>query len=242
MRAAACLSFLAALAATASRADGAAEHIELELTGGAGGAVGDSSVVAPVASARIGYDLGGFTPGVRLTGVLGPPGLHYFTRETPGASGNQAWSLLAEAAIHSPGRLQMQVALGAGIGRLVRAQQSVPDTFALEGRTGPAFQGAIGVRYFAVPQQLAVGVQLSGGLWSNVSQEAASPGWARSGMTVTGLSLSVSLALLPGALAATAGAPRPQASDPGPQDSFFSSRGAIASSSARSPCSATRCE
>jgi hypothetical protein len=108
--------------ATAAHAD----PVELELVGGAGGAVYDSDVLAPVLSARLGQELWGFfTPGVRATGVLGPEGLNNNgdgTSELPDAAGNRGWSVLADLRFHTPGRFQAVLDLGGRVGRLVRAR------------------------------------------------------------------------------------------------------------------------
>jgi len=143
-----------------------ANPVEVELAGGAG-ETAYSSVGAPVVSLRAGPEIGGFfSPGVRVTGFLGPEGSDV-TSGGPAQdrAANRGWSVLADARFHTPGRIQGLLDLGVGLGRLIRAQDSIDEASPMVGDVSAAFQIGIGVRAFVGPS-LALGVQLIGNIWT----------------------------------------------------------------------------
>jgi hypothetical protein len=146
-----------------------ADRGEVEIAGGAGGVSLPGSLQHdPVLSVRVGYDLWDFfSPGVRVTGVLGPEGLDFIGGGTPlDPTGDRAWSVLAEVRLHTPGRVQALVDLGAGLGRLVRIQGASDETLATVGDVGPAFQAGGGLRVFVVPG-FAVGLGAAVMRWTH---------------------------------------------------------------------------
>jgi len=143
-----------------------ADPVEVDLAGGYG-EMADSSVGAPVVSVRAGPEIGGFfSPGVRVTGFLGPEGSDV-TSGGPAQdrAANRGWSILADARFHTPGRIQGLLDLGVGLGRLIRAQGSIDEASPTVGDVSAAFQIGIGVRAFVGPS-LALGVQLIGPIWT----------------------------------------------------------------------------
>jgi hypothetical protein len=152
-----------------------AQPVEVELGAGLGGAVFDSTATAPVVSVRAGEDLWGFlTLGLRVTAVLGPEGLDEVGGgSTLDPSGNRAWSILADLRFHTPGRFQGFLDLGAGVGRLVRAQGRSDETLARIGGFAPAFQFGAGFRAF-VTQSVALGLALQLPLWTGIHPAPAS--------------------------------------------------------------------
>src|SRR5437868_636414 len=151
------LFILLALPAAARSSD-----VRVELGAGAGGAI-DSSVLAPVLSARAGMDFWEFfEPGLRVTGVLGPEGVDFIPGGQGGfgrGAGNRAWSFLGEVRFHNPGRFQGLFQLGVGVGRLVRASTDVDESVATVGEVGLATQAGVGFRAFILPR-LALGLEL----------------------------------------------------------------------------------
>jgi len=151
------LFILLALPAAARSSD-----VRVELGAGAGGAI-DSSVLAPVLSARAGMDFWEFfEPGLRMTGVLGPEGVDFIGGGQGGfgrGAGNRAWSVLGELRFHNPGRFQGLFQLAVGIGRLVRARTDTDETLATVGNVGVATQAGVGFRAFVHPR-VAIGLEL----------------------------------------------------------------------------------
>jgi len=141
-----------------------ADSGEIEIAGGYGGAVLDSSVGAPVVSVRAGVDAERFfSPGIRVTAVLGPePQLESRAGIDINPASNRGWSVMAEARFHTPGQVQAILDLGAGLGRLVAAGD---ENSATVGDFAPAFQIGLGGRAFVVPG-LAVGLQLLVPIWT----------------------------------------------------------------------------
>jgi hypothetical protein len=168
------------------------EHLELELDGGA--AYNPEGPTAPIVSLRFGGDTWSFlAPGIRATAVLGEEGVQIVSDSTPDGSGNRAWSLLAELRLHSPGRLQAFLDLGAGVGNLVRLQNGVFDSRA--GSVGPAFRIGVGVRGYVTPR-FALGLGLAAPIWTGVRPDTpAPPGTARPATTLGELALCGSITL-----------------------------------------------
>ena len=134
-----------------------AQRFEIEGAVGFGG-VPDVSLVAsdPVFAMRAGLELWGFfAPGVRLTGVVGR------ARRDPvsGALADRAWTLLAEARFHTPGRVQAVLDLGLGAGRLIRRQDE-PEL---------AFQIGAGIRGFVTPE-VAIGGGMAVPVWTHTHE------------------------------------------------------------------------
>ena len=160
----ACERLSIALTALAVLSPAAAHAQRLEIEGAAGfGGVPDIATVAsdPVFAVRAGLDLWGFfAPGVRLTGVVGR------ARRDPvsGALADRAWTLLAEARFHTPGRVQAVLDLGLGAGRLIRRQDE-PEL---------AFQIGAGIRGFITPE-VAIGGGMAVPVWTQTREFPQSP-------------------------------------------------------------------
>ena len=162
------------------------ERLELELDGGA--AYNPEGPTAPVVSLRFGGDAWSFlAPGIRATAVLGAEGVQIVNDSTVDGSGNRAWSLLAELRLHSPGRVQAFLDLGAGVGSLVRLQSGVFDSYA--GSVGPAFRIAVGLRGYVTPR-LALGLSFAAPIWTGVRPDTpVPPGTARPATSFVELAL-----------------------------------------------------
>jgi len=135
-----------------------AQRFEIEGAAGFGGVPEYPITLAddPVFSMRAGVDLWGFfAPGVRFTGVVGRP------RRDPvsGAQPDRAWTLLAEARLHTPGRVQAFVDLGLGAGRIIHRQDE-PQL---------AFQIGAGIRGFVTPA-LAIGGGITVPVWTHTRE------------------------------------------------------------------------
>jgi hypothetical protein len=131
-----------------------AQRLEIEGAAGFGGVPQFPIALAddPVFSMRAGVDLWGFfAPGVRFTGVVGRP------RRDPvsGAQPDRAWTLLAEARLHTPGRVQALLDLGLGAGRIIPHDDE----------PGVAFQIGAGIRGFVTPA-LAIGGGIAVPVWT----------------------------------------------------------------------------
>ena len=163
------------LAATALAILPAAAHahrFEIEGAAGFGGVPEFPIGLAddPVFSMRAGVDLWGFfAPGVRLTGVIGRP------RPDPvsGAAADRAWALLAEARLHTRGRVQAVLDLGLGAGRILHRQQELH----------LAWQIGAGIRGFVTPE-VAIGGGMAVPVWTqtNESSKGASAFWVNVAM------------------------------------------------------------
>jgi hypothetical protein len=153
------------------------DPVEVELA--AGGAYHPEGPTAPVVSGRIGIDFWDFfSPGIRATAVLGGEGVGDTVDNSPDSSGNRAWSVLAELRLHTPGRVQFFLDLGAGVGRLVRIQSGV--FYAYAGSPGAAFNLGVGLRGYLLPR-LAMGIAVAAPIWTGVHPDTPAPPPLRGG-------------------------------------------------------------
>jgi hypothetical protein len=199
---------LCAAALESARAE-AQPALELEFAAGAGSAGSSSNLGnyssfpwAPVLTGRAGVDLWNvFTPSVRIFTVAGPAGLDY-GRD---ASGYRAISGLLELRVHSPGDTQVYASAGAGVGRLIGLQRrDAFESHRIIGKAGPAFLGLVGVRRLLSPK-IAIGGEVATSFWTRgehsgipgtcCSYEAGGP--PESGLTTYGVSLLISITILP---------------------------------------------
>jgi hypothetical protein len=185
--------------------------LELEFAGGFGKAGSTSRLTndtpypwAPILTGRAGVDLWDvFTPSVRVFTVAGPVGSDY---ARDGASGYRAISGLLELRVHSPGDTQIYASAGAGVGRLIGLQRSQAfESHRILGKVGPAFLGVVGVRHL-LSSKIAIGGEIATSVWTRGEHDGnPTAGWCscnaggppESGLTITGVSLLVSITLIP---------------------------------------------
>lgn len=201
---------LCAAATGGARAD-AGPRLELELAGGFGKAGSTSQFStpspypwAPILTGRAGVELWGFfTPSVRVFTVAGS----FSARPNypDAASQYRAISGLLELRVHSSGDTQGYLGAAAGVGHVLGLQRvEMTESHRIGSQAGPAFLGVLGVRRLLSPS-IAAGAEIATSLWTG-GEHGGNPGSTctcdaggppESGLAVYGVSLLLSLTLLP---------------------------------------------
>ena len=127
---------------------------ELELAPGVA-VSNDASQAAPSVRARMGVRFPWFTPSLVVFGAAtSTPGPKSHNRQDGGL---QAWAFAAEVAVHNDGANQLSAAFGAGVGRLIVAQQSDGDYSTYAGEVAPCVEATLGYRHLF--ERFTVGIE-----------------------------------------------------------------------------------
>ncbi len=150
--------------ALAARGDG----LELELGPGFAWS-NDVSASSPVLRARVGVEVGSFTPSVAAMGALFQDAEGVADRSSGQTSALRGWGIAGELRFHTPGRHRFDCGVGVGWGQLIALQPSLGYGDGYRGHAAPYVNGTLGYRFLG-QSPLVLGADLTLDVFNRLEQ------------------------------------------------------------------------